>query len=82
MTIKINQDSVVDTEYFLQPMETCPKGRLVFLKVFMGGTQKGIYSGEPHYTGWAPMPKMPPWLKELEAKRFEEMRYADTEKEA
>lgn len=73
MTIKVKNDIVVDTQYYLQPMETCPRGRLVFLKVFMGGTVKGIYAGESCYTGWAPLPKMPKWLKDLERNMFEKM---------
>lgn len=66
MTLRIKEDVVVDTEYFLRPMDTCPRGRTVMLKVHRGGTVKGIYAGEDYYTGWAPMPKAPPWLKELE----------------
>lgn len=74
MAIKVKEDVVVDTEYFLRPMSECPKGRLVLLKVLLGGTVKGIYAGEPYFTGWAPLPKEPAWLKELEAKLTSEMK--------
>lgn len=66
MAIRVKEDVVVDTEYFLRPMSECPKGKLVLLKVFLGGTVKGTYSGEVYYTGWAPLPKEPEWLKALE----------------
>ena len=74
MAIKVKEDVVVDTDYFLRPMSECPKGRLVLLKVLLGGTVKGIYAGEPHYTGWAPLPKEPVWLKTLESQLASEMK--------
>lgn len=74
MAIKVKEDVVVDTDYFLRPMSECPKGRLVLLKVLLGGTVKGIYAGERHYTGWAPLPKEPVWLKELETQLASEMK--------
>lgn len=74
MTIKVKEDVVVDTENFLQPMSTCPKGRKVLLKVFLGGTTPGFYNGESYYTGWAGLPKEPQWLKDLETQMLKELR--------
>lgn len=74
MKLRIKPDVVVDGDYLLQPMHTCPKGRKVLLKVFLGGTVTGIYAGEDSYTGWAPLPKEPEWLKDLERSMFERMK--------
>lgn len=73
MTLKIKEDIVVETEHFYRPMETCPIGRKVQMKVIDGGVVFGVYTGKEKWAlGWCGLPKEPPWMKALEKQmRFE-----------
>lgn len=52
------------SESVLQPMASCPKGRLVLLLTRYGVLTKGVYDGSDSYLAWAPLPKIPEWLRE------------------
>lgn len=60
MTIRQSKDgtAIVDTEYYWQPMETCPKSAKVQLLSVHGVAVYGEYHGkETFWVGWAPLPK-------------------------
>jgi len=66
MTFKVNTDktAVVSTEYFWQPLETCPLSAKVQLLTQGGISVYGQYSkGQPGFLGWAPLPKKPEWMR-------------------
>lgn len=62
MAIKGNADNtvIIDTEYFWQPISSCPIGRKVQL---LGKSGVAVYgtlkSTDTWWTHWAPLPKRP-----------------------
>lgn len=54
----------VDPGYFWQPMSTCPRGTKVQLLNPGHVACYGQYNGEPFWKGWAPLPKIPKYMKE------------------
>lgn len=66
MTVKINSERVaVDHSYFWQPMETCPPHTKVQLLNPGGVAVYGEWNGrDDFWLGWAPRPKMPPWMND------------------
>ncbi len=66
MTIRETTDrvAVVDTDYFWQPMSTCPLSRKVQLLTSGGVAVYGSYDGKnTTWQAWAPLPKIPPEMK-------------------
>lgn len=64
MTIQLNKDgtAVVDTEYYWQPIITCPIGGKVQLLSKYGVAVYGEYFGKDNagfWTHWAALPKKP-----------------------
>ena len=62
MTTKQSSDGAayVDTDYFWQPIETCPTSAKVQLLSKYGVAVYGIYHGKDDFwTHWAPLPKKP-----------------------
>lgn len=60
MTIRQSKDgtAIVDTDYYWQPMDTCPKSAKVQLLSVHGVAVYGEYHGkETFWVGWAPLPK-------------------------
>jgi len=56
--------AVVDTDYFWQPMTTCPLSRKVQLLTSGGVAVYGSYDGKNQsWQAWAPLPKVPPEMK-------------------
>jgi len=56
--------AVVDTEYFWQPMRTCPLSRKVQLLTTGMVAVYGQYDGKSQFwLGWAPLPRIPEELK-------------------
>lgn len=66
MTIRETTDkvAVVDTDYFWQPMATCPLSRKVQLLTSGGVAVYGSYDGKnATWQAWAPLPKIPKEMK-------------------
>ena len=65
MTIKIvNNEVAVDTKYYWLQMSSCPKNVKVQLYTIGKIGTYGIYTGKEHWAiAWAPLPKVPKWLK-------------------
>jgi hypothetical protein len=62
MTIRLTKDgtAVVDTEYYWQPIATCPRSAKVQLLSVHGVAVYGELRGdEKFWTHWAPLPKKP-----------------------
>lgn len=62
MTIQLSKDgvAVVDTDYYWQPIETCPMSAKVQLLSRHGVAVYGSYHGnneDNFWTHWAPLPK-------------------------
>ena len=65
MTIRQSKDgtAIVDTEYYWQPMDTCPRSAKVQLlskhgvAVYGEVHERGLYGKETFWVGWAPLPK-------------------------
>jgi hypothetical protein len=57
----------VDPDYFWQPIETCPTGERVQLlnRAGIASTGKMMGNKDNWWIGWAPLPKIPPAIKEL-----------------
>ena len=56
--------AVVDTEYYWQPMSTCPLSRKVQLLTTGMVAVYGQYDGKSKsWLGWAPLPRIPEELK-------------------
>jgi len=52
--------AIVDTDYYWQPMETCPRSAKVQLLSKHGVAVYGEYHGkEEFWVGWAALPKKP-----------------------
>lgn len=49
----------VATDYYWQPMDTCPRGVKVQMLSPHGVAYYGIHQGHPCTTAWAPLPKRP-----------------------
>lgn len=59
-----DQSTAVATDYFWQPLSTCPEGAKVQLLTIGGVAIYGQYRrGETFYQAWAPCPKVPEWMK-------------------
>lgn len=59
-----DQAAAVATDYYWQPMQTCPQGCKVQLLTIGGVAIYGLYrAGDTFYKGWAPCPKEPDWMK-------------------
>lgn len=59
MQIKLTHEVAVDTQYYWQPMETCPLHVKVQLLGKGGVAVYGRWNGrERFWIGWAPMPKI------------------------
>lgn len=57
---------VVDKDYYYQPMQSCQRGRKVTLLTRYGVAIQGHFDGkDPQFVGWAALPKIPAWMKEL-----------------
>lgn len=57
---------VVDKGYYYQHMSSCPRGQKVTLLTCYGVAIQGQYDGkDPQFVGWAALPKIPPWMKDL-----------------
>jgi len=66
MTVNENATKgvAVDQTYYWQPMATCPRGMKVQLLGAGGVAMYGAYNGrDTFYTGWAPLPNKPEWMK-------------------
>lgn len=66
MSIQLKADATVavDSDYFWQPLSTCPQGVKVQLLTKGGIATYGHYrAGEDWLLAWAPLPKKPDWLK-------------------
>lgn len=64
MTVQRSKDgsAIVDTEYYWQPIETCPPSAKVQLLSRYGVAVYGEYHGKngtQFWTHWAPLPKKP-----------------------
>jgi hypothetical protein len=62
VTIRLTKDgtAVVDTEYYWQPIETCPRSAKVQLLSVHGVAVYGEWHGKDKFwTHWAPLPKKP-----------------------
>lgn len=62
MTITLTSDraAVVDTDYYWQPMSTCPRAAKVQLLGRGGVAVYGTWDGKTDWwQGWAPLPKKP-----------------------
>lgn len=59
MTHKLNTDATVAvaTDYYWQPIETCPTSVKVQLLGVGGVATYGVYHGDKFWTDWAPLPK-------------------------
>lgn len=59
---KINAEKTVavSTDYYWQPIDTCPTGVKVQLLGKGGVAIYSIYHGSAFFTHWAPLPKIPP----------------------
>jgi hypothetical protein len=57
----------VDPDYFWRPIETCPTGERVQLlnRAGIASTGKLAANKDGWWVGWAPLPKIPPAIKEL-----------------
>jgi len=56
--------AVVDTDYYWQPMSTCPLSRKVQLLTVGMVAVYGQYDGKSKsWLGWAPLPRIPEGLK-------------------
>jgi hypothetical protein len=57
----------VDPDYFWQSIETCPTGERVQLlnRAGIASTGKMLSNKDGWWVGWAPLPKIPPAIKEL-----------------
>ena len=67
MTYRINSDNsaAVSTDYFYQPIETAPKGvKIIGLSITNVARVDKIGSKSHDLIAWAPLPKVPNWLKE------------------
>lgn len=66
MTTKISSDkaAVVETDWLYRPMHTCPRGKRVILYPKHGVAYFGI-GPDGYAIGWAPLPKVPTWMKEM-----------------
>lgn len=66
-SVKISSDgtTAVDTNYFFQSLETCPRGVGVQLLTIYGKAIDGQWTGQKDVVGWAPYPKVPAWMKKL-----------------
>jgi hypothetical protein len=65
--VKISGDrsAAVDHSYFWRDMRTCPLGTKVQLLGRGGVAAYGKWNGKDDFwVGWAPMPKVPPGIKE------------------
>lgn len=65
MTTKLSSDkgAVVETEWEYRPMHSCPRGKKVILYPKTGVAYFG--NGPDGFAiGWAPLPKVPDWMKE------------------
>lgn len=49
----------VDPDYYWQPIVSCPHAVKVQLLGDGGVATYGLYSGDPFWTHWAPLPKLP-----------------------
>jgi hypothetical protein len=59
-----NSPAAVDQGYYWQPMDTCPRGVKVQLLGKGGVALYGLFTGkDPFFTGWAPLPNKPDWMK-------------------
>lgn len=59
-----DQSTAVATDYFWQPLSTCPEGAKVQLLTIGGVAIYGQYrAGDTFYKAWAPCPKIPDWMK-------------------
>ena len=57
-TLNTEKSVAVATDYFWQPIDTCPRGVKVQLLGKGGVATYGIWNGkEPFYTHWAPLPR-------------------------
>jgi hypothetical protein len=67
MTVRLTKDgtAVVDTEYYWQPIETCPMSAKVQLLSVHGVAvygevhERNLNGKEKFWTHWAPLPKKP-----------------------
>ena len=57
----------VDPNYFWQSIESCPAGERVQLlnRAGIASTGKMVGNKDGWWVGWAPLPKIPPAIKEL-----------------
>lgn len=63
MTIRPSKDgiAIIDTDYYWQPIDTCPSFAKVQLLSVHGVAVYGEYHGkDKQWVGWAPLPKKPP----------------------
>ena len=65
MTHTINTDKTVavSTDYYWQPIATCPHSVKVQLLGQGGVANYGVYHGDSFFTHWAPLPKIPKEMK-------------------
>ena len=57
-TINTNKSVAVSTDYFWQPIATCPRGVKVQLLGAWGVAIYSVYHGDKFFTQWAPLPKL------------------------
>lgn len=64
--IQVNQEkrAVVDQSIEWKPLDSCPRGSLVWLLSTHNNSFKGIYKdGDTGVKGWYPHPNIPEWMK-------------------
>jgi hypothetical protein len=69
MRYRINTDksAAVATDYFYQPIETAPRGvKIIGLSATNVARIDRIGKDSGDLIAWAPLPKMPNWLRELQ----------------
>ena len=69
MTYRINTDksAAVSTDYFYQPIETAPRGvKIIGLSATNVARIDKIGKDSGDLIAWAPLPKEPIWLKQLQ----------------
>lgn len=71
MTYTLNSDrsAAVAIDYVWQPMSMCPAGSRILGLSEQGVARVDIYNGKAgDLIAWAPLPRRPKWLNELEGR--------------
>jgi len=63
-TINTEKTVAVATDYYWQPMDSCPRGVKIQLLGIGGVASYAAWDGRNRFwQAWAPLPKKPEWLK-------------------